>query len=74
MCLGFRFDKYPELVNYIITNSFQGKQKLLPYNFVFQSDNYGRILTYSAENKIIDIAKKHSGYLNFLNENGYSIK
>lgn len=74
ICLGFRFDKYPELVEFMINDSIRGKKNLLPYNFVFQSDNYGRIQTYSAETKIIPLAKKNSEYLNFLNDNGYSIK
>jgi hypothetical protein len=74
VCLGYRFSKYTELIKILVDSSFGESRFLSPRNFIFQSNNHGRIQTHPADCKIINEIIKNKEYLDFLNKNGYSLK
>lgn len=79
ICLGNKFENknYENLSDIIISSVNNGLTPLIPDDFTFQLNAQGRSLSMDNVGRIISYIKnkrdKANGYINFLNENGYTI-
>lgn len=79
ICLGSNFEKenYTKLSNIIILSVTKGLTPLIPHDFTFQLNAEGRSLPMDNALRIIEnILEKRDfakNYIDYLNENGYSI-